>query len=400
MIGLIPTEYWEYSHIDVVRCLLSAFAPRTQTASIALKGLGACIPAQSGRVGIVLALRALNLKPGALIGVPLYSCPVVFKAITTAGFTPWFIDMDPATLCMSVDDFIAKSPKLQAVVALHMFGNLCDMPELLKAAGDKPIIEDCAQSIGGKINGRMAGSFGTISVFSFRSGKYLSVGEGGALFTNGEHIRSRLIQLTSSLPIPSRGEEMKHVAKTFIRTALRRKLLWGALGHYMWGRYNKTVKYTEKSPLVLQKPYRSDVLLATHRLGKLDRAIAAQRANAEYYAKNLELDTKMLCVEKPGTFLNRYLYPILFPSRLARDKMANFLFQRRIGTIKPYQDIVETATAYYGYSGGCPIAEDFSKRLLAIPVHHGLSKREVRRIAKCINEGWDEIKAKAETIKV
>ena len=72
--------------------------------------------------------------------------------------------------------------------------------------------------------------------------------------------------------------------------------------------------------------------------------------------------------------------------------MAQFLFQHRIGTIKPYQDIVETATAHYGYSGGCPIAENLSKRILAIPVHHGLSKRDLRRIANMVNEGWADIK--------
>ena len=273
MIGLVPAEHWEYSLIDALRSLPAALTSRPQNLSITINGVGNCIPAQSGRVGIVLALRALNLKPGAQIGIPLYTCPVVLKAITTAGFAPCFIDIDPASYCMSVDDFAAKSSTCEALIALHMFGNLCDMPGLLSAAGKKPIIEDCAQSIGSKLGGSMAGSLGTISVFSFRSGKYLSVGEGGALFARDADIRARLVKSTLSLPDPKGLDELKHVAKTFMRTALRRKLLWGALGYHIWGRYNKTVKYSEKSPLVLQQSYRTDYALATRRLDHLTRQL-------------------------------------------------------------------------------------------------------------------------------
>jgi dTDP-4-amino-4,6-dideoxygalactose transaminase len=99
---------------------------------------------RSARAAIIVAIKALNLSPGASIGVPLYCCPVVFKAIEAAGCKPCFIDIDPGTFCISAKDLSAKSAQIDALIAVHMFGNLCDMPGIQEAAQDKPIIEDCA----------------------------------------------------------------------------------------------------------------------------------------------------------------------------------------------------------------------------------------------------------------
>jgi dTDP-4-amino-4,6-dideoxygalactose transaminase len=98
----------------------------------------------------------------------------------------------------------------------------------------------------------------------------------------------------------------------------------------------------------------------------------------------------MLCSEKPGTFYNRYLYPLLFHSMQQRDNMATYLYKRQIGTIKPYSDIVEVAAEHYGYAGGCPVTEQISKRLLVVPSYASLKKRDVRRVARWVNEGRKE----------
>ena len=377
MIGLLPTEYWEYKFSDIIRGLAAALGPRKPNGMLYIAGLGNCIPARSARAGLVAAIRALDLPPGARIGVPLYCCPVVFKAIKAAGCTARFIDVEPATYCMSAEDLFAKRSQVDAVIAVHMFGNLCDMPGLQEAAQGKPIIEDCAQSLGSKLDGRMAGSFGTIAVFSFRSGKYLSVGEGGALFSSHADVRSRLSQLISEMPAPSRAEECVHVAKTYIRSMLRSKPLYGVVGYPLWYIYNKKVDYSAKSPIVLSQIYRSDLAITINRLALLDSAIERQRANADFYSRTLKLDSGMLCSEKPGTFYNRYLYPIIFPSSEHRDLIAAYLHSRQIDTAKPYKDIADVAAAHYGYAGDCPVAEQIAKRVLVIPSHYSLKKKDV-----------------------
>ena len=259
MIDLLPVEHWEYAFNDIIQGLSVALGPKQLNGIFYIDGLGNCIPMRSARAALVVAIRALDLRPGARIGVPLYCCPVVFKAIEAAGCQACFIDVDPATYCMSAVDLYSKRSQVDAVIAVHMFGNVCDMPGLQEAAQGRPIIEDCAQSLGSKLDGRMTGSFSTIAAFSFRSGKYLSVGEGGALFSSDADVRSRLSQLISAMASPGHAEECVHVARTYIRSMLRRRLLWGVVGHPLWSVYNKTVDYSAKSPIVLSQIYRSDL---------------------------------------------------------------------------------------------------------------------------------------------
>jgi perosamine synthetase len=391
MINLLPTEYWEYSLLDGFKALASALVSKRSTRSVQLPGLGACIPTRSGRAGIVAAIRALDLPSGSGVGVPLYCCPVVFKAIKTAGYIPRFIDIEPETYCMSPGDLAAKASKIAAVIAVHMFGNVCRMSDLKNAAQGKPIIEDCAQSIGSRFEGNMTGSLGSIGVFSFRSGKYLSVGEGGALYTDNQDMYSRLSQMVSEMPVPKLSEECTHVAATYLRSILRRRPLYGVIGRQLWSFYNKKVDYSAKSPLILNQTYKSDLSITARRLRWLTSAIEQQRENADFYFHNMKMDPQMLCSEKPGSYYNRYLFPIVFRSSDQRDLMANYLFNRGIGAIKPYCDIADVAAGYYGYKGDCPKAEEIARCVVAIPSSYSLKARDLWRVVKSVNAGWGKI---------
>ena len=209
MLSLLPNEHWNYTGRDLARGLGTALSVRHADAQLALclPGLGSCLPIRSARAAIVMALRALALPPGAGVGVPLYCCPIVFKAIKAAGCEPRFIDIDPNTYCLSVSDLAAKSDSVEAVIAVHMFGNVSDMPRLRDAAPGKPFIEDCAQALGSRLEGRPAGSFGDIAAFSFHSGKYVSVGEGGAIYATDAslHGSSVGIRRRASHPGPPGG---------------------------------------------------------------------------------------------------------------------------------------------------------------------------------------------------
>lgn len=386
MLGLIPAENWEYSLGDVFAGVISAIsAGDEEHNTINIDGIGSCIPTRSARAAIHTAIKALNLAPGARIGVPLYCCPVVFKAVEAAGCTHCFIDIDLATYCMSSEDLALKRNNLDAVIAVHMFGNTCDMPALINVAQGKPIIEDCAQSLGSKINGMMAGTFGTIAAFSFRSGKYLTVGEGGALFSNQQNIIAILSEAISKLPVPGIADELIHLAETYIRTKLRTRPLYGLVGYPLWQFYNKTVDYSTKSPIVFSQSYISDLAIAVKRLQHLSAAIYKQRAYADLYTRTLKLEQNMLCMEKPGTFYNRYLYPIFFQSASQRDLVMAHLHKHQIGTAKPYHDIAAVAAKNYGYKGDCPISEQVADRILAIPSYYRLKENDIKHIAYCLN---------------
>jgi len=355
---------------------------------IQLPGVGRCLPVRSGRAAIVLALKALSLPQYASVAVPLYCCPVILTAIKAAGCRACFIDVDPATYCMSSVDLAAKSAEIDAVIAVHMFGNVCDVPSLRCAAPGKPIIEDCAQALGSRLGDRAAGSFGDISVFSFRSGKYISAGEGAAVFCSQANLESRMVALVAGLPFPSRGEEIVHVIKTFLRSKLRSKPLWGWVGTRLWSAYGRRVHLTSQAPIRLARIYRTDFSTTLLRLANLSSAVAKQRLNAEYYLQNLAVDPKILCSEKAGEFFNRLQFPLLLSSSAECEKFAICLQKDHISTARPYKDIASFATEYHGYRGGCADAERIAQTVLVIPCNHSLKPKEVDRILMSVNRAW------------
>ena len=387
MLGLVPRDLWEHGLQDLSRSYIAAMCSRSSSETLELKELGNCIPVRSGRAALVAALRSLNLPPGARVGVPLYCCSVVFDAIAAAGGSPRFLDVDPATFCISAADLFSKASTLDAVLAVHMFGNPCDMPALQAAAGGLPIVEDCAQAIGSKLNGRMAGSLGTIAIFSFRSGKYLSVGEGGAIFSKDSAIHARASQLVEAMPAAGAMAECSHVSKTYLKSVLRTRPFYGVVGYPLWRAWNRKQSLTTNFSIALGRIYKADLTITRRRLARLDSAIAKQRANAEYFFRTLKLENNMLCLEQSGAFYNRLQYPITFASIEQRDSVAAYLLSKNIDTVKYLDGIVNTA-ARHGYMGDCPVAELLSERVLIIPSYHSLNKKEVQRIAHCLNEGW------------
>jgi hypothetical protein len=172
---------------------------------------------------------------------------------------------------------------------------------------------------------------------------------------------------------------------------LRSRPFYGIAGHALWRRYNRTVRYCDKAPLVLSQIFNTDLDLAKKRLSSLEREIESQRAIAEHYLRALKFEPAMLTYEKPGAFYNRFQFPIAFQSQGDRDFMADFLRFRRIEASKPMKGEIEIATAHYGYLGDCPTAERLSRTVLAIPCYHNLKSAEVQDIVRGLNDGRNEL---------
>jgi perosamine synthetase len=386
--NLLPVELWDYRIGDVARNLPAAFARRGPEAPVEIPGIGRCLPSRSARIGIIAGLKALSLSSGSRVGVPLYCCPVVFKSIRAAGCTPVFIDVDPGTFCLSPADLSDKNPGLDAIIAVHMFGNVCDVPAVRDAMGGRPVIEDCAQSLGSRLYDRMAGALGDIAVFSFRLGKFLSVGEGGALYSGSSALMVRMSRWLERLPAPTPAEEFRHVAATYLRAKLRSRPLWGPVGRPLWTAYNRNTDFVSKTPIANGRGFATDSLTLARRLPMLDALIARQRSFAGQYLDNLSLDRSMLCHEGSGRFYNRFMFPIVFRSARECGTVSAYLLKRGISTARPYLDIAAEAAAHYGYEGDCPEAERLLERTLVIPNHHVLRRRDVARIVRTVNGAW------------
>ena len=120
--------------------------------------------------------------------------------IVHLGATPVFVDILPDSWCIDPERAEAAiTPRTKAIVAVHLYGNLCDMDRLL-VIGEKhgiPIIEDAAEAIGSVYHGKRAGSMGKFGTFSFHGTKTLTTGEGGMFVTNDDGLYERVLTLSN-----------------------------------------------------------------------------------------------------------------------------------------------------------------------------------------------------------
>lgn len=120
--------------------------------------------------------------------------------IVHLGATPVFVDILPDSWCLDpalVEQAI--TPRTKAIVAVHLYGNLCDMDALI-TIGKKhnlPVIEDAAEAIGSIYHGKRAGSMGKFGSFSFHGTKTLTTGEGGMFVTNDDELYETVLTLSN-----------------------------------------------------------------------------------------------------------------------------------------------------------------------------------------------------------
>ena len=116
------------------------------------------------------------------------------------GATPVFVDILPDSWCL--DPALVEAaitPRTKAILAVHLYGNLCHMTQLL-AIGERygiPIIEDAAEAIGSVYHGKRAGAMGRFGAFSFHGTKTLTTGEGGMFVTNDAELYERVLTLSN-----------------------------------------------------------------------------------------------------------------------------------------------------------------------------------------------------------
>ena len=153
----------------------------------------------SGSDALLLALMALNVKPGDQVLCPSYTFFATAGAISRLGAIPVFADIDPATYNLdprAARQAAARCQRLKAILPVHLFGLCADMPafEELAAELKVPLVEDAAQAIGSADSrGRQAGTVGAIGCYSFFPSKNLGCfGDGGMMATSDPALAEKL----------------------------------------------------------------------------------------------------------------------------------------------------------------------------------------------------------------
>src|SRR5437763_1842397 len=143
----------------------------------------------SGTAAVHLAIAAVNPNPGDEFVTTSITDMGALTPILYQGGIPVFAEVDPVTLNLTAKTIeAALSPRTKAIVVTHLFGNPCDMNEIMELARSRniPVIEDCAQAFLARSGNQYVGTFGAIGCFSTQQGKHMTTGEGGFVVSNDD----------------------------------------------------------------------------------------------------------------------------------------------------------------------------------------------------------------------
>ena len=187
----------------------------------------------SGTEALELALRALGIGPGDEVIVPANSFIATAEAVTLAGATPRFVDVDPTTALMTAEHLAAAiGPRTRCVIPVHLYGRTLQLDEIVAVArrAGIAIVEDACQAHGAMMGDRRAGSLADAGCFSFYPAKNLGAwGDGGGLVTNDDAIADtvRLLRSHGERPryhhrVPGKTARLDAIQAAVLRIKLRR----------------------------------------------------------------------------------------------------------------------------------------------------------------------------------
>ena len=301
--------------------------------------------------GIFLALKALGISAGdEVITVSNTAVPTV-AAIVAAGATPRFVDIEPKTYLMNVDQLESViTEKTKCILPVHLFGQCVDMDPLLDVANkhDLCVVEDCAQCHGATYKGRKAGSMSDIGVFSFYPTKPLGgYGDGGMITTNNDALDAKL----------------------------RRLRFYGMESTY----YSEENGYNARLDEV-----HAEILF--RKLKRLDQYIAKRQALARRYDEILERTSLVLPKIMDGNEHVYYIYACRHPER---DSIIDELKKRDIfvNISYPWPIHMMRGYGYLGYTeGNLPETELAAKELFSLPMYPMLSYEAQNKVCLSLAE--------------
>lgn len=239
-----------------------------------------------------LGMAALGISAGDEVIVANTNWIASVAPIVHLGAQPVFVDILPNTWCLDpaqVERAISKRTK--AILAVHLYGNLCDMSALLAMSQRHgiPLIEDAAEAIGSVYHGKRAGAMGSFAAFSFHGTKTLTTGEGGMFVTNDSELFNRVKTLNNH------G-----------RSATQRMQFWP-----------DEVGYKFKMSNI-------QAALGFAQMQRIDALIDRKHAIMQHYRKNLaHLEGVSMNAEEEGTVIGAWMPTVAFDPRtgITREKL-------------------------------------------------------------------------------
>lgn len=330
----------------------------------------------SGTDALLLALMALDIKPGDEVIVPTYSFFATAGVVSRLFATPVFVENDPVTFNIDPKDIEKKiTKKTKAIIPVHLFGQSAEMDEIMKIAEahNLYVIEDAAQAIGTQYkDGRFVGTIGHIGCFSFFPSKNLGgYGDGGLIITNDDKL-SEIIRIKRV-----HGGEPKYYHKViggnFRLDALQAAVLRVKLPHLQ--------SWTEKRQ---QNAKRYNQLF-------IEAGLAEETGRTKFDNKNKVLLPKAV-YENSGV-KNYHIYNQYKIRVEKRDALREFMTKHEIGTeiYYPVPFHLQECFADLGYKkGDFPISEFSANTSIALPIYPELTDQQLQYVVSTIKKFFDE----------
>lgn len=310
------------------------------------------IALNSGTDALLLALMALDTKPGDEVITTPFTFVATAEMIALLGLAPVFADIDPATFNLSAADVERRiTPRTRAILPVHLFGQMADMAALsaLATAHNLPLIGDAAQAIGCSQAGREVAEWSLLTTLSFFPTKNLgAAGDGGMILTDDDDL----------------GEKLR-----FLR-------FHGSKGTYQY-------KYVG----VCSRLDALQTAVLSVKLPHLDDWNDSRRANAAFYDSAFANVSGLTTpITLPGNVHTYHQYTL----RVAdgkRDVLRQFLADRKIASGIYYPGALHLQEAYRHYGGkpgDCPHAERIADEVLSIPIMPELTAKQRDYVAETV----------------
>ena len=317
-----------------------------------------CIGVANGLDALILTLRAWKelgkLKEGDEVIVPANTYIASILAITENRLVPVLVepDVDSYNLCPRNTE-AAITPKTKAILPVHLYGQLADMPAIMDIAKrhNLLVLEDSAQAHGASMSGKKSGNWGDASGFSFYPGKNLgALGDGGAVTTNDEELATTIRAL---------------------------------------GNYGSHKKYENLYQGVNSRLDEMQAAILRIKLRHLEVEIIQRRKVAQAYQKGIKNKTLVLpaqhCDSSPTG--ENHVWHLFVIRTQKRESLQQYLTEQGVQTLIHYPIAPHQQQAYKEWaSQSYPLTEEIHKEVISLPISPVMSEEDVKAVIKAINE--------------
>lgn len=303
----------------------------------------------SGLDSLWIAFRLLGIHQGDDVIVCSNAYIACVMGITINGGNPIFVEPDEYDNIDADKIEAALTPNTKAILAVHLYGQSCDMTKIMDIAHrhNLKVVEDCSQSHGNRWHGQRVGSFGDVGCFSFYPTKGCGAfGDAGCITTN--------------------SEELARKFKIFRN--------YGSEKHY----HNIVVGANSRLDEI-------QAGLLRVKLTHLDEFNAERQRIAERYMAGIKNPLVQLPKLRPGADSSWHQF-VIHTSK--RDALQQYLLDHEIKTLihYPIPPHLSDAYAYLGkHRGDYPIAERYADEVLSLPMYNGMTEVEQETVIETIN---------------